>query len=165
VDCDSDRRFHYLEHRNNCAESERERDPVWHIVQFPVRCRSAAAERRRDDRFLQGRLAYDGCNPGADGRRHANSHAYSQPDADANFNTNCDSDGHSYSNSATESDADTQVQPIAKASSKSGAAADVNGATVDVSCQLALAGNPLSAIGERIISQCPQRSTFNLNAQ
>src|SRR4029077_17789523 len=54
------------------------------------------AKRQRDGRLLQDRLAANSCGPGARGRRHANSHAYSQPDA----NGNCDSqlDANTYSN-------------------------------------------------------------------
>ena len=57
---------------NSCAESERQRDSLRHAVQFPVRRRSTAAKRQCDSRLLQDRLADGGCDPGANGRRHAN---------------------------------------------------------------------------------------------
>ncbi len=55
-----------------------------------------------DSRFLQDRLANDGCDPGANGWRHAKSHPYGQPES----NGNCDGDANVHSNSNSNGDCD-----------------------------------------------------------
>ena len=102
MDCNSRRRLYHLEHGNFCAESERQRDSLRHAVYIRVLCHRAAV-RPCDGRLLQDRFAYDRCNPGANGWRHANSHAYSQPDADTD--ANCISNAYIYSDAYTYSNA------------------------------------------------------------
>jgi hypothetical protein len=79
-----------LEQRNLCAEPERECNPIWDLIQFPVRRRSSAADCQCDSRLLQDRLAYDGWDPGTCRGRHTNPDAYS--------NSNCDRDSYGHGN-------------------------------------------------------------------
>jgi hypothetical protein len=111
--------FHYLEHGNVCAEPERKRNSLGHIVQLPVQRRSAAASCQCHGRVLQNRFPDYGCNPGprrwhsnanADcyGNRHFNTYGYRYTD----LNANCD----------PEADALTQVEPGPKTAANFSAA-------------------------------------------
>jgi len=119
MECHSGCGFHYLEHGNVCAEPERERDSLGHIVQLPVRRRSAAASRQCHGRVLQNRFADDGCNPGprgghanananSYGNRHFNTYGYRYTD----LNANCD----------PEADTLTKVEPGPKTAANFSAA-------------------------------------------
>ena len=91
--CYSDGWFHNLEHRNVCAEPERQRDSLGHIVQLPLRRRSATGSYDRHGRLLQNGFTYGGGDPSAwRNRWHANAHA----DSYCHSNSNSHSYGHSY---------------------------------------------------------------------
>lgn len=102
-------RLGYLEHRNGCAEPERERDSLGHSVQLPLRCRSAATSCQCYGRFFQNRFADDGCNRGSR-RWHPN----------ANANTYGYSELNAYCN--PKADALTEVEPRPKTTGNSSAA-------------------------------------------
>jgi hypothetical protein len=112
VECHSGQRFYHLEQRNLCAEPERECNPVWDIIQFPVRRRSTAADCQCDNRLLQDRLAHDGWDPGTCINCHPNSNSYANGDRysysdcyrDVYSNSYCNSYSHSYSHCHTHCD-------------------------------------------------------------
>ena len=97
MECHSGQRFYHLEQRNLCAEPERECNPVWDIIQFPVRRRSTAADCQCDDRLLQDRLAHDGWDSGPCRGRHTNPNAYSNSNSDRDCDSNSYCDAYSYS--------------------------------------------------------------------
>jgi hypothetical protein len=100
MDCYSAVWFHNLEHRNVCAEPERQRNSLGNSLQFPLRRRPTATNSQCDSRLLQDGLADDCCDPGACRRGDTNSDANCQPYADAygNIHTDTDTDPNGNSN-------------------------------------------------------------------
>ena len=121
MECHSGCGFHYLEHGNVCAEPERERNSLGHIVQLPVRRRSAAASCQCHGRVLQNRFADDGCNP-SPCRWHANANANANSYGNRHFNTY----GYRYTdlnaNCDPEADTLTKVEPGPKTAANFSAA-------------------------------------------
>ena len=116
MECYPGDRFYNLEYRNNCAKPERECDPLWDIIQFPIRCRSTPSSRECDDRLLQDGITHHGCNP-SPGGRHAYSDSYTYAHSYAYFNTNSypdpntDANTKAYSYTETSS-SDSGASPV-----------------------------------------------------
>ncbi len=115
MDCHSSYRFDNLELRNFCPEPSRQCHPVWHIVQLPVRRRSATPCGQCDSRFLQDRVAHNGCDPGsvlsrpdADSNTIGDSYTYGDGDADSHTygDTYCHTNRHAKCDCDCESESD-----------------------------------------------------------